>query len=218
MSTQHLPADNHIIGLVGHAGAGKDTAAEYLVEHFGFCAVSFAAPLKNMLEALFEDAGVDHAWLHEPHLKGELIPGLGFSARHLMQTLGTEWGRQLHGPDWWVKLTAARLGLHNLPHSAPVHDRLVLTDVRFPNEAAWVNHLGGRCIRLHREQATPVRPHESEQHIDALPVALEVSNNGRTVHEFHDVLRATMDLFGIAPRNEFTSPGWPWPPQGFLPQ
>ena len=72
MSTQHLPADHHIIGLVGHAGAGKDTAAEYLVEHFGFSAVSFAAPLKNMLEALFEDAGVDHAWLHEPHLKGEL--------------------------------------------------------------------------------------------------------------------------------------------------
>lgn len=175
--------DPLIIGLVGRAGAGKDTVADRLCDKHGFERHAFAEPIKDMLTALLTGIGVDYAHLFERHLKESPVPGLGISGRRLMQTLGTEWGRSLD-PDLWVKAAAMTLGLHDLPASSPIHDRLVITDVRFPNEAAWLQSMGANLIRVWRE--TPdVATHESEQHVNSLPCELCLLNNG-TVNNLYD--------------------------------
>ncbi len=39
--------------LIGRAGSGKDTVADFLVEHYGFVKLSFAAKLKAIAEEMF---------------------------------------------------------------------------------------------------------------------------------------------------------------------
>lgn len=185
-----------LLGLTGRAGSGKDTAADYLVRHYGFIRASFAQPLKSMLERMLDDANVDYAYLYEPHLKNEPIPGLcGVSARRMMQTLGTEWGRALH-PAWWVFLLERQLGLPD----SPVHDRIVITDCRFPNEADWLHQHRGKLVRLHRDAASPVAAHESEAHIDDLFTYCDIVNNGDDIRGLHRVLSGLMADLRVEPR------------------
>lgn len=186
-----------LIGLTGRAGSGKDTAGDYLCQEYGFVRASFAQPLKDMLEAMLEHANVDHIWLHEPAFKNHDIPGLGASARTMMQTLGTEWGRTCIGADLWVQLLDRHLGLSA---GNPVHDRIVITDVRFPNEAAWVKASGGQLLKLVRDEAQPVRAHESEQYADTLPADCAIHNSGSGFLGLHSMLDGHMASLGMEPR------------------
>lgn len=203
-TTATTAPDPLVIGLTGLAGTGKSTAAAYLVEHYGFHAMAFADALKSMLELHLVERSINYAWLHEPKLKELPIPGLNVSARQLMQTLG-DWGRALH-PDWWVLALADTAGLNSEPSQwAPVHDRLLITDVRYPNEAAWLRYVRGRLIRLHREDAAPARAHDSEQYVMHLQVDLELANHGPTTTGLHGLLDSAMRDCGIGPR-----PGCPY--------
>ena len=176
--------DPYIIGLAGAAGAGKDTVADWLCDHHGFERAAFADSLKEMLEALLTGLGIDYAYLYERGLKEQPIPGLNVSARHLMQTLGTEWGRNQLGSGFWLKTMELRLGLSTIP-TTPVHDRIVITDVRFPDEAQWIRAFGGVIVRVQRDgaQAIPLAHHSSElQHIRADRVLL----NDRSLEDLHE--------------------------------
>ena len=171
-----------LIGLVGRAGVGKDTAAEHLVQQFGFHRWAFAEPLRTMLEALLVECDLDHAYLFEPQLKEQPIPGLGFSYRQLAQTLGTEWGRAL-ASDFWLRCADRCLGLHDDPaQSHPVHDRIVFSDVRFPNEAEWIRRRGGFLVRVQRPGTAAVRAHCSEDLADSISAEHEVWNTGGLDH------------------------------------
>lgn len=88
-----------------------------------------------------------------------------------MQTLGSEWGRQLIGPDLWVDAwrdVAAR------------YQRVVVDDVRFVNEAA-IAAFGGRLYVL-RRLGLVATDHESERH--RLNVDGIVRNDG-SVEDLH---------------------------------
>ena len=139
-----------LIGLVGRARVGKDTAAAYL-EHHGFHPAAFADPLKDMLEAAFG-----------PHFRTgdreKPLEWLGKSPRELMQTLGTEWGRDCVHRDLWVLLAHRRWQSTKSKYAG-----MVFTDVRFENEAGWVTRQGGWLIEITRPDAQVVNPHSSEQ-------------------------------------------------------
>ena len=190
--------DMKLIGLTGLAGTGKDTAAAYLVQHYGFAQASFADPIRSMVLTMLEEADIDHAWLTERGLKEAEIPELGTSARALMQTIGTEVGRTLN-PDLWVNHLQRRLGLPD----APVHDRVVISDVRMFNEAAWVRREGGAVLRLHRPQAEAVRGHASESSIHRLVVDFDITNDGEHFAGLHAELDMLMQLMGIEPRDGY---------------
>lgn len=60
-----------------------------------------------------------------------------------MQTLGTEWGRDILGSDFWIRLWRARV-----EQVASEGKRVVVDDLRFPNEAKAIRQLGGDIYRL----------------------------------------------------------------------
>lgn len=132
-----------LIGVTGPAGAGKDTVADYLVRNHGFTKMAFADPLKQMLTA----AGLPEPANRED--KEKPAPGFGFTWREAAQKLG-DWGRALD-PDFWVKIAQRRIvGMeHNSQdgRGRPLTG-VVLSDVRFKNEAAMIHSAGGRVIHL----------------------------------------------------------------------
>lgn len=128
-----------VIGLCGLAGSGKSTAAEFL-EGCGYTRLRFADPLKAMVDALLEAAGVwadQRARMIEGDLKEVAQGGLGGrTPRYVMQTLGTEWGRDLIGADFWTSLARRRAW-----EVLDAGGRVVFEDVRFVNEAEVVRQL-----------------------------------------------------------------------------
>lgn len=196
-SCSSLRPDPLIVAFTGLAGSGKDASADHLCDRFGFVRASFAESLKTMAAQLLDDANVDYSNLFEHALKDKPMAALhDVSGRQIMQTLG-DWGRGLHA-DWWISILERRLGLDGRPCSAPVHDRIVITDVRMPNEAAWVLRHHGLLLRLQRDQAAPVRQHDSEGHVRRLPASLEIANHGPTLVGLHAQLDAVMRALGVA--------------------
>lgn len=82
-----------LIGIAGPARAGKDTLCSYMLDNLGddWTRSSFADPLKEMLRAIGVDCSDD--------AKAVVSDDYGVTPRHMMQTLGTEWGRNLIDGD-----------------------------------------------------------------------------------------------------------------------
>jgi len=135
-----------LIALTGLAGSGKSTAASALVET-GFVRVSFAAPLKAMMAALYEHAGLPASEIKrriEGPRKQESDPLLGDQTpRYAMQTLGTEWGRDTIFADLW-----ANAAIREINRLMGLGVSVVVDDCRFPNEADAIRSLGGFIIRI----------------------------------------------------------------------
>lgn len=140
-----------LIAFTGRAGSGKSTAADHLVEKYGYVKHTFAGPLKAMVAAL----GVTPAQITDPHLKVVPIPHFGNkSPREIMQTLGTEWGRHMIHPDIWVNAWKRTL---------PDAENIVVDDCRFDNEVEIIRTLGGKVIKMRRRKADDtVCTHDSE--------------------------------------------------------
>ena len=170
-----------LIGLVGPAGSGKDTATQmlhdqWLAEHTPGAALAFADPIRSMAVALMKSASVPHPtrYATDRALKETAIPELGTSYRHVTQTLGTEWGQQCMGRGFWISLLENRMaGL-----MTKGFDRFVITDVRFETEANWVRAMGGLIWRIERPGATPVREHVSELGMTQIRADRVILNDG----------------------------------------
>jgi hypothetical protein len=156
-----------IIGIAGRARAGKSTAAELLLRMgAGKYLYSFADPLRAMLKA---GLGID---LDNPYWamrKEDPMPEFGgHSPRALLQSLGTEWGRQMVDANLWLTLAAKALRQRG--------PGMIVADVRFANEAAWVRGMGGIVLHIERGNAPAVRPHASEAGVRQLPGDLRIFN------------------------------------------
>ena len=128
-----------LIGFSGLIGSGKSFAARYLEDKYGYEIVKFAGPLKDMMRAM---------GLTEDHIEGHLkeLPCdqlCGRTPRFAMQTLGTEWGRDILGDNLWGNLWQLKV------EKMLDEGRLIVTDdVRFSSESDRVKSLGGLVIKL----------------------------------------------------------------------
>lgn len=155
------------VGIAGAAGSGKDTVADYLAL-MGYQKVSFALPLKKALSVMFETDFVNMS----REDKEKPLKTLGVTPRRLMQTLGTEWGRQIIDEDVWVKA----LDMHI--QAQPPWQCFVVPDVRFPNEVQWIRDNGGILIFLERSGAVPVEAHASEGGVSPYAADVILKNDG----------------------------------------
>lgn len=156
---------SQIIGIAGHAGAGKGTIAKWFGDVHQAFEDSFAFPIKQTLIGMFPQ------WLTWKHfedrdLKEAAIPELGRSPRELAQLLGTEFGRRAHS-DLWVIMLAERMKRY-FPHGRTTP--YVIADLRFDNEADWIRANGGIVIHVERPEFdgnVGVRGHASEAGLTA---------------------------------------------------
>lgn len=176
-----------IIGIVGKAGAGKDTVADLLVAEYGYEKVSFAAILKQMLSAM---------GLPEPSNRDDkeaLVEGFNFTWRHLAQTLGTEWARVHLHPDIWIILTMRSLKMDG---------KYVVSDVRFRNEQDAIIAAGGTMINLYGRAVDlgDMASHASEQ----LPIpsvwAHQIWNDGK-IEKLYAAVRGIADALEWQEKN-----------------
>lgn len=170
------PPKPKIIGLSGKARSGKDTAAGMLKMAFNVKTVAFADPIRDAMRVLF---GFNEAHFNGS-LKEDVVPWIGKSPRQLMQTLGTEWGRNTVNNDIW-RIIAAR----KIEQITDSFDHAVVTDVRFENEAEMIRSLGGSVWHIVRGSIPSVSAHASEQGIDVRNNDVVVYNNG-TLEDLFD--------------------------------
>jgi hypothetical protein len=160
-----------VIAFAGAAGSGKDTAADFLVRHYGYTRYAFAGPLKAALNAMFGwtmDMWNDREW------KERVLSDVGKSPRQMAQTLGTEWGRELVNRDLWLMLAARSINEARINGLAGI----VFTDCRFANEAEFVLANDGIVLQLVRPGVGAVSSHVSEQTLPAHLVTATVVNDG----------------------------------------
>jgi hypothetical protein len=117
--------DNIVVGMIGKAGAGKDTVGDYLCDNYGFKRVAFADPLKKGVKAIFDLTDKQAYDRVEREKPLEYFPD--WSPRKLFQYFGTELLRDNFDDDIWIKLF--RKAVANIDS-----DRVIITDMRFPNE------------------------------------------------------------------------------------
>ena len=145
-----------IIALTGPKGVGKTSIAKELEERAweDRCVVSFADPLRRMLSRLVPIKAMKH-----PQLKEEPIEWLGGkSPRQLLQSLGTDWGRNMISETIWID--AMRQTIPAQPFNT-----VIIDDCRFENEAKMVREMDGIVIRLKRKGIE-----YSEEHASEMPV------------------------------------------------
>lgn len=168
-----------LVGFCGPEGAGKSTAAHIVSELTGGTILPFAAPLKAMIAAL----GVPHGCIYGTQAEKEMPLAMlgGKTARHAMQTLGTEWGRQCMGADFWRDAWLAK--------ADTMGDVVIADDVRFPNEAEAILSRGGCVFKLlgSPNDMQRVARHASEA-FAALPCTAVIPNYGK----YRAELRATL--------------------------
>lgn len=170
-----------LIGLAGRARSGKTTAAKHLASAHTLQTYAFADPLREGLTAIFNLSQRDFDDEH----KEQPIGWLGRSTRELMQSMGTEWGRNQIHPELWLLLAEQNLGF--LEQTNPVATGFVISDLRFENEAAFVRDKGGLVIHLLRESAPGVNPHSSE-------AGISIHDNDFVVHNDETIEQMTGQL------------------------
>lgn len=153
-----------LIGIAGPKRSGKDTLAWGLHRELALPVDSFAAPLRKFVADLMNCSLATLESCKEHPLKWLD----GATPRQMMQTVGTEWGRDMVHPELWLRSL-----LHRIPASGAI-----ISDVRFPNEARAILERGGVVIRLHREGYGSGDGHVSEKPLPIELISFEIDNDG----------------------------------------
>lgn len=154
-----------IIGLAGLSRSGKDTVAAHLRRYHGFVSFAFADPIKEMLAIIGMDA-------RNEVTREYTDARFRVSARVAAQTLGTEWGREQIAPDIWITVLKERI-------KGYAHGRIVVTDVRFENEANWVRSVG-ELWHIVRPGGNETASHASEAGVRREPEDFVLMNDSTT--------------------------------------
>lgn len=182
-----------IIGFTGKKESGKTTAAGHLCKNMGFVRHSFADPIKTMTFHFiksfgYSDADADH------YIRGGKevpIPLIGRTARMIMQTLATEWGRNLVRDDVWVKVERFKL-------LKTLDQRIVYDDIRFENEAELIREKGGVIIHIDRGDLVETDHHASERGIKEADGDLFIDNDSDVDDFIHDLdLLVVQNIMGF---------------------
>jgi hypothetical protein len=165
-----------IIGLSGYAQSGKDTVAELLCLNYGFKRISFALPMRDAIYTL-------NPLVEDNHRIVDLVDEYGWDVakanpevRRLLQVFGTEVGRNLFGETFWIDQAFKR---------AEEYERVVFSDVRFPNEATAIQQRGGDVWRINRHNHLGVNGHKSEHAMDNFMFKHVLYNDG-TIDDLSD--------------------------------
>lgn len=174
-----------LIGLGYRMRMGKDTAAQAIINayksKYDIRRYAFGDALKEEYVEACREAGSAFALIQGMRVthnlpnwvqyefdapKDDPICGEWGKQRSLLQFWGTEY-RRTQDPLYWVKKLASKID-RELPQFA------VITDVRFPNEGAFIKMCGGFTVKVTREGHSGEASHQSETIMDSYPFDFEL--------------------------------------------
>lgn len=137
-----------IIGIIGLKGSGKSTLAEILENKYDFVSDSFAKPVKDIASIIFNwdrymlDGITQESreWREKKDEEWSKILGKDITPRLALQMIGTEFGRNLICEDIWIESLKMR----------SKNKHIVISDVRYINEAESIKKSGGILIKICR--------------------------------------------------------------------
>ena len=159
-----LMSPGALIALTGVARSGKSSASTLIAgRRSGVVEVAFAAALKREVAAAF----------------GVTVEAIE-AQKSLWRPLLQAWGllrRELSGSGYWVNQVAPAVSqARSLGHL------VVVSDLRYASEAAWVREQGGilvRVVRPHIGEVVPSHVSETEQ----LGIAVDFTLDAVTIRE-----------------------------------
>lgn len=169
-----------LIGLSGQKRVGKDTFADYLCSNYGFTKYAFAGPLKKACQEIFLLSEQQVDGIHKETMDNRW----GVSARKIFQKVGTELFRE--------KLSEVIPEMESIEHNFWIYrfqlwyedfkknnpeGKVIVSDVRFPNEAKIINKLCGKIIKIHRNTGLNKDNHASEKNVELIETDIILVNN-----------------------------------------
>lgn len=165
-----------IIGLHGNKRAGKDTAYSFIQSMYPHAQrLAFADKIKESLAALF---GVSIREINTLKEEGGVFKVESQSLEHsytwrsFAQRYGTEAHRDIFGENFWVDMI-----LPKDPGLISDNQLLIVTDVRFKNEAERIKYLGGHIIYIDRLNLLNNDSHISEERLPEEYFSYIINNN-----------------------------------------
>ncbi len=182
--SENLPTLPQFVGLSGYARSGKDTVAAFLAAECGYRQIAFADRLRDFVLAIFPSVAevvnaVGGDWdkaKEDPEVR-RMLQGVGVAARNHIN------------PNVWV---TAALG------SVSKDERIVVSDVRFINEADALAARGAALFRIERPGTKPINNHVSETALDRYDGFHAVLVNDDTIDVLHDRVRVALHDLSLA--------------------
>lgn len=186
-----------IISIFGEMGSGKDEAARVLVDELGFKRLAFGDSLKKVIAKKY--------WALLEQAQQISLEEYNRVFRRLCQQEGQA-SRSIY-EDIWVSHFDSRL-LYEVMINR--HQRIVVTDMRQPNEYQYLKSLGARFVRVwtsldnrlerlkQRDGYTPdesILNHETEKHIRRFDWDALIRNDGSKEELRKNILEFAQSCF-----------------------
>lgn len=178
-----------LLGFTGLKRCGKDTATAYVLSKFKKSSqLMLADPMKRGLMVMF---GFTWEQVNGINYDREQIePDYGVSIRHMLQTLGTEWGRNMLNENVWLNRQAALM-------AEDPHTIYVMSDVRFENEANFCRKHGTLIhIIADKDHLGDEDSHESEAGLLPMQGDRHIENRFDGLENYHaDIDKVLIEIF-----------------------
>lgn len=168
-----------LIGLIGNAGSGKDTMADYLVKNYGFEKLSFGKILKDVVSIIFNwnrkllegdnlesriFRETEDIWWSE-QLKFKVTP------RKILQKIGTELFRNNFNDNIWILSLIRKIN-----DKINSKKNIIITDIRFNNEYEYLKNLNFLFVKISNNNIKNLN-HSSESYINDFKYDYLIENN-----------------------------------------
>lgn len=166
-----------IIGIGHKKRQGKSTIAKILVRDWGFQEFTFATPIKEIVDVVFNFP------LSYKQNKEMIFPKVGISYREACQKIGESF-RQTFGNDVWIKCLERKI--------ENIGDDIVISDVRHIEEANWIKSIDGQLFKISNPRVVEKDSHISETGLDNYNLwNWEIRNEG-PLHDLEDKIETIM--------------------------
>lgn len=159
-----------IIGVCGRAGSGKDEfyrTANSEFPEMKFCKSFFSKAVKEIASLIVFNNERMYT-LFEGRTMKSTVNRLGVTNRELLIGIG-DGLRKSVSEDIWIKLI-----------NMPKNRNIIVTDLRYPNEAEFIRSLGGIVVKINRNPSEEI---ETESSVDDVVPDRVIENNG-TLEEY----------------------------------
>lgn len=189
-----------LIGCTREQLEDQDFKSTPLGEEWQGYRVSWHCPGNEFEDMIFSTEEDAVKWLNqegaetdiEQAYKDKCLFEIKLTPRDILQSLGTQWGRDMIHPNLWINSLFA--DYHSgIKMSDYTESKWIITDSRFPNDVEHVKKLGGITIRVNRPECEGrTNEHESETSLDNYQRFNYIIDNNGTIEELIKKVRVIL--------------------------